>query len=78
MPTGYPVQVRLSDSECDALDLYRRKHKNPPSRAQAVRGLMRDALGVKLRSIGIDPDALGVGPSPTRDSVHDGQIGAAA
>jgi metal-responsive CopG/Arc/MetJ family transcriptional regulator len=39
-----PVQVRLPDEERDALDNYRREQKNPPSRARAVRELIRRAL----------------------------------
>jgi hypothetical protein len=44
MPAGTPVQVRLPDDERDALDSYRRERSNPPSRAQAARALIRDAL----------------------------------
>lgn len=61
MSAGIPVQVRLDDAECDALDRYRREQRNPPSRARALRGLMRDALIVKLRSIEVDPTIFGLG-----------------
>jgi hypothetical protein len=44
MAAGTPVQVRLQDEERDALDNYRRKKPNPPSRGQAARELIRRAL----------------------------------
>jgi hypothetical protein len=44
MPAGTPVQVRLRDEERDALDDFRRKKPNPPSRGQAARELIRRAL----------------------------------
>jgi hypothetical protein len=44
MPAGTPVQVRLPDKERDALDEYRREFSNPPSRGQAARELLRQAL----------------------------------
>jgi hypothetical protein len=39
------VQIRLHDEEREALDRYRREQVNPPSRPQAVRELLRRALG---------------------------------
>lgn len=39
-----PIQVRLPHEECDALDNYRREQRNPPSRAQAARALINQAL----------------------------------
>jgi hypothetical protein len=44
MPAGTPVQLRLPGEELDALDQYRRKFSNPPSRARAARELVRCAL----------------------------------
>ena len=43
MPNA-PVQARLTPDELDALDNYRRKQQNPPSRARAARELIRLAL----------------------------------
>jgi hypothetical protein len=40
-----PIQVRLPNEECEALDAYRREQRNPPSRAQAARALISRALG---------------------------------
>jgi hypothetical protein len=45
MPAVTPIQVRLPDEERDALDNYRREQRNPPSRAQAARELIRRSLG---------------------------------
>jgi hypothetical protein len=39
------VQIRLHDEEREALDRYRREQLNPPSRPQAVREVLRRALG---------------------------------
>jgi metal-responsive CopG/Arc/MetJ family transcriptional regulator len=39
-----PVQVRFPEDELNALDSYRREQRNPPSRAQAIRELMRAGL----------------------------------
>jgi metal-responsive CopG/Arc/MetJ family transcriptional regulator len=39
-----PVQIRLPEDELGALDNYRREQKNPPSRAGAVRELIRRVL----------------------------------
>lgn len=36
MPAGTPVQVRLPGEEVSALDRYRRKKLNPPSRSRAL------------------------------------------
>jgi hypothetical protein len=44
MPVGTPIQVRLQDDELGALDSYRRKKANPPSRSRALRELARIAL----------------------------------
>lgn len=46
MAAGHPVQVRLSDDERNALDSYRRRKLNPPSRAQALRELANTGLQV--------------------------------
>jgi hypothetical protein len=45
-----PIQIRLPDEERDALDAFRREQQNPPSRAQAVRALIRKALSEGLPS----------------------------
>lgn len=45
-----PVQVRLPDEECAALDDFRREQQNPPSRASAARELIRRALSEHLRA----------------------------
>jgi len=50
MPAVTPIQVRLPDEERDALDAFRREHQNPPSRAQAVRQLIRRALHMSGQS----------------------------
>ena len=39
------VQLRIGDDERAALDSYRRQQSNPPSRPQAIRELLRRALG---------------------------------
>jgi hypothetical protein len=44
MPAGTPLQMRLHDEDCDALDEYRRQLRNPPTRAAAARDLFRRAL----------------------------------
>jgi hypothetical protein len=44
MPAGTPFQVRLQDQEREALDEYRRRFSNPPTRGQAARDLIRQAL----------------------------------
>jgi hypothetical protein len=54
MSAGTPVQVRLQDEECEALDSYRREQSNPPSRAAAVRELIRYAQN-RRSSVGANP-----------------------
>ena len=44
MPAGTPIQVRFPDEELRALDGYRREQRNPLSRAQAIRKLLRAGL----------------------------------
>jgi hypothetical protein len=51
MPAGTPVQVRFPDEELEALDGYRREQRNPPSRAQAIRELMRIVLMTASSSV---------------------------
>jgi hypothetical protein len=41
------VQIRFRDDECDALDRYRRRQKNPPSRPQAIRDLLKDVFSAQ-------------------------------
>ena len=50
MPANTPIQVRLPDDECSALDTYRREQENPPSRAKAARELIGRALNERLNS----------------------------
>lgn len=50
-----PIQVRLTDEERSALDDYRRKQQNPPSRAQAAREMIRMALGSRHEDGGAIP-----------------------
>ena len=44
------VQIRFRDDECDALDQYRRQQKNPPSRPQAIRDLLKNVLSARSDS----------------------------
>lgn len=44
MAAGHPIQARLSEDELNALDSYRRRKLNPPSRAQALRELANRGL----------------------------------
>jgi hypothetical protein len=45
-----PVQVVLQNEELAAIDSYRRTQLNPPTRPQAIRDLLRDALTEHSRS----------------------------
>jgi hypothetical protein len=56
MPAGTPIQVRLQDEELEALDGYRRKKLNPPSRSRALRELANFALVSSAQSP--KPDAI--------------------
>jgi hypothetical protein len=38
------VQILLQDEELAAIDAYRRTQTNPPSRPQAIRDVLRNAL----------------------------------
>ncbi len=38
------IQIRFGDEECAAIDNYRRAQVNPPTRPQAVRALVSQAL----------------------------------
>jgi hypothetical protein len=40
-----PVQIRFQSNELAAIDSYRRSQLNPPTRPQAIRELLRRALG---------------------------------
>jgi hypothetical protein len=40
-----PVQVRFQTDELAAIDEYRRTLPNPPTRPQAIRDVLRNALG---------------------------------
>ena len=44
MSVGTPVQVRFLEKELGNLDRFRREQRNPPSRAQAIRELLRVGL----------------------------------
>ena len=60
--------MRLPDDELDALDHFRRTHKDPPSRAQAARELMRRALTDHLwGAYGLDP---AVAPAARKENAH--------
>jgi hypothetical protein len=49
MPAGTPIQVRFPAEELSSLDRYRREQRNPPSRPQALRELVRAGLGEVTR-----------------------------
>jgi hypothetical protein len=74
MPSGTPVQIRLDDTERDALDRSRRTKTNPPSRARAVRDLMI----AKLQSIEADSSVSEENPRGGIAGFDRGQIGAVA
>jgi hypothetical protein len=38
------IQIRVEEGELEALDEFRRRHRNPPSRPRAVLDLMLRAL----------------------------------
>jgi len=40
-----PIQVQFPDDELAAIDAYRRTQVNPPTRPQAIRDVLRNALG---------------------------------
>jgi hypothetical protein len=40
-----PIQVQFPEDELAAIDAYRRTQMNPPTRPQAIRDVLRDALG---------------------------------
>jgi hypothetical protein len=42
--SNVPIQIRLPDKDCAALDQYRRSQANPPTRPEAIRSLLRKAL----------------------------------
>jgi hypothetical protein len=44
MHDAVPVQIRFQLEELAAIDAYRRAQKNPPSRPQAVRDLLKSVL----------------------------------
>jgi hypothetical protein len=52
MAEAIAVQVRLACAERIALDEFRRRQENPPSRPAAVRKLMRRALQVEGATAG--------------------------
>jgi hypothetical protein len=39
-----PIQVQFPDDELAAIDSYRRAQVNPPTRPQAIRNVLRNAL----------------------------------
>jgi len=57
MPDVTLVQIRFQDKEREALDSYRREQLNPPSRAQAARELIRQALHQRSGSSGTEAGA---------------------
>jgi hypothetical protein len=40
-----PVQILFQNDELAAIDAYRRTQPNPPTRPQAIRDVLRNALG---------------------------------
>jgi len=44
--SNVPIQIRLADQDCAALDQYRRSQANPPTRPEAIRELLRKALAL--------------------------------
>ena len=44
--SNVPIQIRLTDKDCAALDQYRRSQTNPPTRPEAIRALLRKALAL--------------------------------
>jgi dihydroorotase-like cyclic amidohydrolase len=48
-----PVQILFQDEELAAIDQYRRMQANPPTRPQAIRDVLRNALGRSDGSAGI-------------------------
>jgi hypothetical protein len=67
---GVPVQTRLNLDELGALDSYRRKKLNPPTRGKALRELLRCALqeSEALHSIAADEREVGTCSSATAPS----------
>jgi hypothetical protein len=57
MPDVTLVQIRFQDDERDALDSYRRRQLNPPSRAQAARELIRRALNDRSDTVAAEMHA---------------------
>jgi len=47
--SNVPIQIRLADQDCAALDQYRRSQANPPTRPEAIRELLRKALALGQR-----------------------------
>jgi hypothetical protein len=52
-----PIQIRFQTDELTAIDAYRRTQSNPPSRPQAIRELLRNALSKHSGSIGPEAHA---------------------
>lgn len=63
-----PIQVRLSDDEREALDNYRREQRNPPSRAQAARQLIRGALSGRQGADAVERTISFVGEKEIEDA----------
>jgi hypothetical protein len=42
--SNIPIQIRIPDKDCAALDEWRRSQANPPTRPEAIRQLLRKAL----------------------------------
>jgi hypothetical protein len=43
-----PIQVQFPDDELAAIDAYRRTQANPPTRPQAIRDVLRNALCLRV------------------------------
>jgi hypothetical protein len=52
-----PVQILFQDDELAAIDQYRRMQANPPTLPQAIRDLLRNALGRRDDYAGIEARA---------------------
>jgi metal-responsive CopG/Arc/MetJ family transcriptional regulator len=48
--TTQPVQARMSNDLLEAIDGWRREQKNPPTRPEAIRQLVKQALEESQRA----------------------------
>jgi hypothetical protein len=69
--SNVPIQIRLADQDCAALDQYRRSQANPPTRPEAIRELLRKALALwamcrRARGGRLTRNERPAGPQPER------------